>query len=621
MKILKWKPSGAMKAWQISCALSAMVALSPVGAQTAQQAMFRGDPAHSGVYPTAGQGFGGLAWTLQTGGPVRSSAVEAGPMIVIGGSDGRLYACDKATGEPRWTTPLGSSIASSPAYADGLVFVATASGAFHGITAATGRVRWSSRAAADLSLAWEFSSGDFYTASPTIAGSLVIFGGGDGSVRAFDRADGTERWKFMTNGRVRSSPAVADGSVFVASFDGYLYSLDVATGAKRWAFATEGATLQSADFGFDRRSIQSSPSVVRGIVYFGSRDGHLYAVDARTGQVRWRATHDDFSWGITSPAVRNDTVFEGSSDARFYRALRAADGSEIWRTPASGAVWSSPALTGSLLIAGDASGAIHALDSRSGREIWRYQTGGPVHSSPVIVDSLVIVGSGDGAVYAIRLTSGESLRRAVFWDSASAAHSRRTDHVAIRQYLAGRRYESLDERALQQWMRARIADRVPSVVVFATDQLPSQVAGATPQTSLFRQYLDNGGKIVWVGDPPLIWPPDSAGDRTYSLINRRATSEILGVTHTLAQFDRYGAVVTDLGRRWGLAGWWMAPWSIDPRTDVQVLATDENGRAAAWVRNYGGRPGTGFVQLVRAAWTETDLEQLQRVAEFVPPGR
>ena len=87
----------------------------------------------------------------------------------------------------------------------------------------------------------------------------------------------------------------------------------------------------------------SSPAVAKGVVYFGGidedfgtgahgevgvKDVHLYAVDAQTGQEKWR-----FATGgavFSSPAVADDVVYFGSADAGFY-AVDAASGSEIWR--------------------------------------------------------------------------------------------------------------------------------------------------------------------------------------------------------------------------------------------------------------------------------------------------
>ena len=82
------------------------------------------------------------------------------------------------------------------------------------------------------------------------------------------------KWKFRTGGRVYASPAVADGMVFVGSTDNNLYAIDVATGEQKWKFATKGRVV-------------SSPAVQAGVVYFESYDSNFYAVDAASGQVKW----------------------------------------------------------------------------------------------------------------------------------------------------------------------------------------------------------------------------------------------------------------------------------------------------------------------------------------------
>jgi outer membrane protein assembly factor BamB len=63
-------------------------------------------------------------------------------------------------------------------------------------------------------------------------------------------------WKFKTDGMVNSSPAVADGVVYVGSGDGRLYALDARTGKEKWSFNTGGEVF-------------SSPAVADGVVYAG----------------------------------------------------------------------------------------------------------------------------------------------------------------------------------------------------------------------------------------------------------------------------------------------------------------------------------------------------------------
>src|SRR5581483_988033 len=81
------------------------------------------------------------------------------------------------------------------------------------------------------------------------------------------------KWKFNTHGQVYSSPALLNGVLYVGSNDHNLYALDAETGAQKWKFKTGSR-------------VTSSPAVVGGTVFVGSFDGIFYAVDAATGQLK-----------------------------------------------------------------------------------------------------------------------------------------------------------------------------------------------------------------------------------------------------------------------------------------------------------------------------------------------
>jgi hypothetical protein len=85
-----------------------------------------------------------------------------------------------------------------------------------------------------------------------------------------DDANGVEAiWTFATGDWVYySSPAVVAGVVYVGSRDNHLYAVNAEDGTERWRFATGG-------------EISSSPAVVDGVVYVGSSDGNLHALGAR----------------------------------------------------------------------------------------------------------------------------------------------------------------------------------------------------------------------------------------------------------------------------------------------------------------------------------------------------
>jgi hypothetical protein len=80
------------------------------------------------------------------------------------------------------------------------------------------------------------------------------------------------KWKFQTSGRVISSPAVENGVVYVGSTDKNMYAVDQQTGALKWKFAAEGPVV-------------SSPAVAGGIVHFGSYDGQILRSGCYDGTV------------------------------------------------------------------------------------------------------------------------------------------------------------------------------------------------------------------------------------------------------------------------------------------------------------------------------------------------
>jgi len=98
-------------------------------------------------------------------------------------------------------------------------------------------------------------------------------------------ATGALRWKFQTGDVVHASPVIANGTLFIGSWDSWFYALDAATGQQKWRFKTG----EDHDI-YNQVGIQSSATVADGIVYFGCRDSNFYALDAATGEKKWPST-------------------------------------------------------------------------------------------------------------------------------------------------------------------------------------------------------------------------------------------------------------------------------------------------------------------------------------------
>ena len=263
--------------------------------------------------------------------------------------------------------------------------------------------------------------------------------------------------------------------VYVGSMDGTLYALELASGRLVWRYDTEGHTLASAKFGFDRRTIQSSPAVAGGRVFVGSRDGHLYAIDAATGRLAWAADHE-MSWVNSSPAVAGDLVFAGSSDNRFVQAVdvRYGQGALAGEHRAAGLVVARggggrglrgrrdrhPLRAGprdrrrALAVSDRAADLFVAGAGRTGCSTWATTTGRSTRSGAI------------GRGFAGRC-SGTALLRG---PTGSPATSR-----CAPTSPSGDTRCSTFPGSRGSW-RERVADRAPSVVVFAMDHLPSAVA-------------------------------------------------------------------------------------------------------------------------------------------------
>lgn len=206
----------------------------------------------------------------------------------------------------------------------------------------------------------------------------------------------------------------------------------------------------------------------------------------------------------------------------------------------------------------------------------------------------------------------------VFWDEARRGRAFTPDvSERMAKHFAAVGYETLTALTLANYLRERIADKRPSVVVFALDDLPDDVGG-DPNASLLRQYLDAGGNAIWPGVVPPGYVRRDADGKPIE-IRADAPKRITGVEHDLGNADAYGLTITQDGTALGLTAWWLARGEARREDVTTVLATDEFGRAAAWIKTHEGPPGTGFVRLWGSTGILTDLHlrEMRTLAERV----
>jgi len=416
----------------------------------ADDAMFRGNPQHSGVYDATGVShFSKVKWKFRTDGAVISSPAVANGTVYVGSSDHNLYAVDLEAGTLKWKFKTEGRVTSSPAVSGELVYFESYDGNFYAVDVANGQLKWKFQTAGERRFAGKHLHGaspvaetmpdpfDFYLSSPVVWNGAVYFGSGDGNIYALDAPSGQLKWKFQTSDVVHASPAISGGTLFIGSWDSYFYALDAATGKEKWRFKTG----EDADI-HNQVGIQSSAAVADSVVYFGCRDSNFYAVDANTGQQKW-AFNNKGSWVIASPAVQDGKVYFATSDSGMFYELDAKSGTAIFSLNFKGwPMFSSPAIAGQTLYIGSHEGKLIAIDLAARRLAWTFQTDGSVQngptytkpdgtpkyeaaftdffyddmvsgvskmmsvgavlSSPIVVNDVVYFGSTDGNLYALR---------------------------------------------------------------------------------------------------------------------------------------------------------------------------------------------------------------------------
>lgn len=232
-------------------------------------------------------------------------------------------------------------------------------------------------------LLWKLKVGDGPCRTPVVFDGGAYIGSVDGHLYAIDMASGALKWKFWAEDWVDQPPAVFAGTVFFGnvmgdkSGDRHLFAVDAATGSEKWRF-------NSLYY-----SVDSSPAIVDGTVYFGAGDHHLYALDARTGENKWSFKAED---SVGTPAIVGGTVFFAHGNR-----LTAVDlGSDVekwtFRTPAN--ITTCPAVSDGLVCFGSDDFHIYAVDTQTGQEKWKFHVG-LIHYPPAVHDGVVYAVSFD----------------------------------------------------------------------------------------------------------------------------------------------------------------------------------------------------------------------------------
>jgi eukaryotic-like serine/threonine-protein kinase len=203
-------------------------------------------------------------------------------------------------------------------------------------------------------------------------------------------------WTFKAEDEIRCTPVVFKGVVYVGTYDYNMWALDAKTGSLKLKQYTQGGIV-----GMPAISPEDN------LLVFGSEDKNLYALDIRTGKITWTfQTTGPIRCPIT---IAHGHAFFGSDDGHLY-AVRLNTGRLAWKISTIAPVRSQPGVTNERIVFGNEEGEVIGLDLAGSRK-WLMKAKRAVTSGVVIVDQLAYFGSQDWQVYCVDVQTGFTVWR------------------------------------------------------------------------------------------------------------------------------------------------------------------------------------------------------------------
>lgn len=195
-------------------------------------------------------------------------------------------------------------------------------------------------------------------------------------------------WTFTTEQKLpfKGSAVIAGNLVYAGSFDNLLYALNLEDGRIIWKYELGG-------------SIEGTPCVADGKVFVGSHDTNICAFDALKGGVPlWQVKTGDAIKG--GPNYIDGKVLCGSYDNYLY-CLDGKTGMELWKFQTTNYINGTPAISGGKTVFGGCDGLVHVLDIAKGEELGSVEAGAYIAGSAAFDGNDVFVGQHENEFLAV----------------------------------------------------------------------------------------------------------------------------------------------------------------------------------------------------------------------------
>ena len=280
-------------------------------------------------------------WSFVSGKRIVGTPAVSQGIVVFGSADRTIYGLNAADGSLRWKVNAAEPVLGAVTIHEGIAYVGASDKTFRAIDIQTGKVVWS----------YDQVKGYIET-KPLIADNKVIFSAWDNTLYALDKTTGKEIWKW-TGGltRMHFSPAAvwpvaSNGKVFIADPQRAMTAIDLQNGETIWrtfrsqvretiGLSEDGERVYSktmndsivcystltetpeqvwtSNVGFGYEHAPSMPQEKDGVMYGSTKEGLLFALEAKTGKIIWKHKIGNSLINTVVPLNGREVLFTATS--------------------------------------------------------------------------------------------------------------------------------------------------------------------------------------------------------------------------------------------------------------------------------------------------------------------
>ena len=280
-------------------------------------------------------------WSFASGKRIVGTPAVSEGIVVFGSADRNIYGLNAADGSLRWKVEAAEPVLGAVTIHEGIAYVGASDKTFRAIDIQTGKVVWS----------YNQVKGYIET-KPLVVDDKVIFSAWDNTLYALEKATGKEVWKW-TGGltRMHFSPAAvwpvaSNGKVFIADPQRAMTAVNLQNGETVWrtfrsqvretiGLSEDGERVFSktmndsivcystltdtpeqvwaSNVGFGYEHAPSMPLEKDGVVYGSTKEGLLFALEAKTGKIIWKHKIGNSLINTVLPLNGREVLFTATS--------------------------------------------------------------------------------------------------------------------------------------------------------------------------------------------------------------------------------------------------------------------------------------------------------------------